>query len=100
MTIATTPLVVNSDRLTRSLQQLAEVGKLPNGGVCRVAFTRDDLLARQLVHTWMTEAGMTVRVDAAGNIIDATLADQRVRPRWQQVLTLTQFQLVDTSMVA
>lgn len=69
MTLATLPLTVNRDRLTRSLQQLAEVGKLPNGGVCRIAFSRDDLLARQLVHTWMEEAGMTVRTDAAGNII-------------------------------
>lgn len=69
MTVATMPLVVNGDRLYQSIHQLAEVGKLPNGGVCRIAFTRDDLLARQLVHTWMEEAGMTVRVDAAGNMI-------------------------------
>ncbi|EKQ70666.1 amidase, hydantoinase/carbamoylase family [Leptolyngbyaceae cyanobacterium JSC-12] len=69
MTVATMPLVVNGDRLYRSIHQLADVGKLPNGGVCRIAFTRDDLLARQLVHMWMEEAGMTVRVDAAGNII-------------------------------
>ncbi|MBF2027787.1 MAG: M20 family metallo-hydrolase [Oscillatoriales cyanobacterium C42_A2020_001] len=69
MNVATMPLVVNGDRLYRSIHQLAEVGKLPNGGVCRIAFTRDDLLARQLIHTWMEEAGMTVQVDAAGNLI-------------------------------
>ncbi|MDX2242754.1 MAG: Zn-dependent hydrolase [Leptolyngbyaceae cyanobacterium bins.302] len=69
MTVATMPLLVNRDRLTQSIQRLAEVGQLPNGGVCRIAFSMDDLLARQLVHTWMEEAGMTVRVDAAGNII-------------------------------
>jgi N-carbamoyl-L-amino-acid hydrolase len=69
MTVATRPLIVNRDRLIRSIYQLAEVGKLPNGGVCRIAFSTEDLLARQLVHTWMEEAGMTVRVDAAGNII-------------------------------
>lgn len=72
MTVATTTtpsLLVNRDRLTHSLQQLAQVGKLPNGGVCRIAFSTEDSLARQLVHTWMTEAGMTVCVDAAGNII-------------------------------
>jgi N-carbamoyl-L-amino-acid hydrolase len=62
-------LAVNSDRLNRSVSQLAEIGKLPNGGVSRVAFTIEDQLARQLIHSWMEEAGMTVRLDAAGNII-------------------------------
>jgi len=69
MTVSSMPLVVNGDRLNRSLDQLAEIGKLPNGGVSRVAFTVEDLLARQLVQSWMVEAGMTVRTDAAGNII-------------------------------
>jgi beta-ureidopropionase / N-carbamoyl-L-amino-acid hydrolase len=69
MTIATKPLVINGDRLMRSIFDLAAVGKLPNGGVCRLAFTNEDLLARQLVQTWMQEAGMTVRIDAASNII-------------------------------
>jgi len=69
MTVSSKPLVVNSDRLNRSIDQLAEIGKLPNGGVSRVAFTIEDLLARQLVQSWMVEAGMTVRTDAAGNII-------------------------------
>jgi beta-ureidopropionase / N-carbamoyl-L-amino-acid hydrolase len=62
-------LSVNCDRLNRSLFQLAEIGKLPNGGVCRLAFSTEDMLARQLVQSWMVEAGMTVRMDAAGNII-------------------------------
>lgn len=69
MTVATRPLMVNRDRLIEQIHQLAEVGRLPNGGVCRIAFSTEDLLARQWVHTWMEEAGMSVRVDAAGNII-------------------------------
>ncbi|MUL38273.1 Zn-dependent hydrolase [Gloeocapsopsis dulcis] len=68
MTVALIP-VVNGDRLNRNIAQLAEIGKLPGGGVSRVAFTPEDLLARQLVQSWMVEAGMTVRIDAAGNII-------------------------------
>ncbi len=60
---------VNSDRLNRSIAQLAQIGKLPAGGVSRIAFSPEDLLARQLVQSWMVEAGMTVRIDAAGNII-------------------------------
>lgn len=69
MTATTSITLVNGDRLNRSIAQLAEIGKLPNGGVSRVAFTPEDLLARQLVQSWMVDAGMSVRIDAAGNII-------------------------------
>ena len=62
-------LTVNRDRLHHSLLQLAEIGQLPDGGVSRVAFSTEDLLARQQVKAWMVQAGMTVRLDAAGNII-------------------------------
>lgn len=67
--IATSTLLVTGDRLNHSIAQLAEIGKLPGGGVSRVAFTREDLLARQLVQSWMVDAGMTVRIDPAGNMI-------------------------------
>lgn len=69
-------LKVNGDRLNRSISQLAEIGKLSQGGVSRLAFTPEDILARQLVQSWMVEAGMTVRIDAAGNII-GTYAGQQ-----------------------
>ncbi|PZO40634.1 MAG: Zn-dependent hydrolase [Pseudanabaena frigida] len=62
-------LAINCDRLDRSLAELAKIGKLPNGGVCRLAFSEEDIQARQLVTTWMLEAGMSVRSDAVGNII-------------------------------
>jgi beta-ureidopropionase / N-carbamoyl-L-amino-acid hydrolase len=62
-------LSVNGSRLNSSIAQLAQIGKLPGGGVSRVAFTKEDLLARKLVESWMREAGMTVRIDAAGNTI-------------------------------
>lgn len=68
MIVTSIPLV-NGDRLNRSIAQLAEIGKLANGGVSRVAFTPEDLLARQLVQSWMIDAGMSVRIDAAANII-------------------------------
>jgi beta-ureidopropionase / N-carbamoyl-L-amino-acid hydrolase len=62
-------LTIDSARLDRRLFELAEIGKLPQGDISRVAFTPEDLRARQLVQAWMAEAGMTVRIDAAGNII-------------------------------
>lgn len=62
-------LTVNGDRLNANINQLAKVGQLPNGDICRLAFTPEDLQARYLVQQWMTEAGMTVHADAAGNLI-------------------------------
>jgi beta-ureidopropionase / N-carbamoyl-L-amino-acid hydrolase len=62
-------IAVNGDRLNASIARLAKIGRLPNGNVCRLAFTPEDLQARYLVQQWMVEAGMTVRTDAAGNMI-------------------------------
>lgn len=62
-------LAVDGDRLMAMIHQLAELGALPNGGVQRLAFSAEDCRARALVRCWMIEAGMTVRVDAAGNMI-------------------------------
>lgn len=62
-------LAVNCDRLDRSLAELATIGRLPNGGVRRLAFSEEDVQARKLIKTWMLEAGMSVRSDAVGNII-------------------------------
>ena len=77
MKVKSIPLV-NGDRLNRSIATLAEIGKLPNAGVRRIAYSPEDLQARKLLQAWMVEAGMTVRIDAAGNII-GTYAGQRDR---------------------
>ncbi|MBD2460560.1 Zn-dependent hydrolase [Oscillatoria sp. FACHB-1407] len=70
MTTATLPkLSVNGDRLNDSIDRLAEIGKQPSGSICRLAFTSEDLQARYFVQQWMVEAGMTVHIDAAGNLI-------------------------------
>jgi len=62
-------LAVNGDRLTAMIRQLAQLGALPNVGVQRLAFSPEDCHARSLVRRWMVEAGMTVTVDEAGNMI-------------------------------
>ena len=74
--VITNELAIDSDRLERDLAQLAEIGKLPQGGISRVAFTPEDVRARQQVQAWMSEAGMTVRIDAAGNIIGRYAGEQ------------------------
>lgn len=73
-------LAINGDRLNHTLAQLGKIGKLPQGGVQRMAYTREDLLARKLVQDWMVEAGMTIRIDAAGNIIGTYAGQQENQP--------------------
>lgn len=64
-----TSLQVNRDRLQQQLATLATIGQLPSGGVRRIAYSPEDLAARQWVMTAMAQAGMAITLDAAGNII-------------------------------
>ncbi len=64
-----TLLRINRDRLQQRLDTLATIGQLPDGGVRRTAYSAEDLTARQWVRESMQTAGMTVSIDAAGNII-------------------------------
>jgi N-carbamoyl-L-amino-acid hydrolase len=59
---------INQERLWSTLQKLSEFGRNPEGGVSRVGFTDADLAGRAYVSGLMREAGLEVRVDAAGNI--------------------------------
>lgn len=74
-----TALAINGDRLNHSIDALAEIGKLPGGGVRRLAFSLEDVQARLFIREWMLLAGMEVRVDAAGNLI-GTYAGTEVLP--------------------
>jgi N-carbamoyl-L-amino-acid hydrolase len=59
---------VNGDRLNGWLTALSEFGKNPQGGVTRLAYSDADLAGRAYVTQLMKDAGLTVRVDAVGNI--------------------------------
>lgn len=71
--LAMTPLpltlTINGDRLTTTLDALAQIGSQAGNTVRRLAFTPEDLAARQAFSDWMTAVGMAVRIDAAGNLI-------------------------------
>jgi N-carbamoyl-L-amino-acid hydrolase len=62
-------LAIDQARLSKTLDQLAQVGKLTEGGVRRIAFSLEDVAARELVRQWMLDLGMMVEIDAAGNLI-------------------------------
>ncbi len=59
---------IDIDRLRRTMETLGSIGRDSTCGITRYAFSREDLAARELLVQMFTEAGLTVRVDAAGNI--------------------------------
>jgi N-carbamoyl-L-amino-acid hydrolase len=62
-------LRVNDSRLNAHLAELAQIGKTPEGGTHRVAYSDADRQGREYVMKLMGEAKLNVRIDEAGNII-------------------------------
>lgn len=61
---------VNADRIQQHITELSKIGANPEGGVSRVAFSDADIAGRKYIGArLMQEAGLTTRIDAAGNII-------------------------------
>lgn len=74
-------LRVNGGRLNQRLAELAQFGKTPEGGTNRVAYSDDDLKAREFVMGLMRQADLNVSIDAAGNIIGRrTGTDSSLKP--------------------
>ncbi len=67
--LAAPTLRVDGERINRQLLELAEFGKNPYGGVSRVAYSEFDQQGRAWAMGVMREAGLTISVDAAGNIL-------------------------------
>ena len=61
-------LEINRDRLIDRLNELAQIGATPAGGVHRLAYTDEDKAGRDLFVRWCEDAGLAVRVDQMGNI--------------------------------
>lgn len=57
------------DRMEHRIDALGQFGKNREGGVSRVAFSDADIAGREYIKDLMHEAGLSVRVDTAGNII-------------------------------
>lgn len=60
---------IDAARLESNIEQLSEIGRTPQGGVTRLAFTREDMAARNLLRGWMRDAGLEVRRDPIGNLV-------------------------------
>ena len=58
----------NIDRFRKDIESLAKIGRIPEGGVARISLTPPDLEGRQLAMGIMRDLGLSVQVDAVGNI--------------------------------
>ncbi|MGO1120980.1 M20 family metallo-hydrolase [Rhodovibrionaceae bacterium A322] len=56
------------DRLEKRLETLGAIGATADGGVSRLALTDAEIAGRRQVMAWMEEDGLSVEVDAIGNI--------------------------------
>ncbi len=72
--VSTVAGMIDGERLLRRIAELAAIGRTANGGVTRLAYSPEDVAARELVGGWMTGAGLAVSVDAAGNLIGRAAA--------------------------
>jgi beta-ureidopropionase / N-carbamoyl-L-amino-acid hydrolase len=61
-------LKINSERLWRSLMELARIGATDKGGVRRLTLTDADRRGRDQFVAWCKDAGLSVEVDGIGNI--------------------------------
>ncbi|MBC3935899.1 Zn-dependent hydrolase [Undibacterium rugosum] len=59
---------VNGQRMWQSLMDLAQIGATEKGGNCRLALTELDGKGRDLLVSWMEQAGLKISVDQIGNI--------------------------------
>ncbi len=61
-------LAIHAGRLRTSLETLAQIGRHPEGGARRIAFSEAELAARRWLLDEMRAAGLATRTDAAGNL--------------------------------
>lgn len=59
---------ISGERLAKRLDAISEIGLTDENGSHRPGFSKEEKAAKELVATWMREAGLNVREDGAGNI--------------------------------
>lgn len=62
-------VMINKERLWNNLMTLGKIGKHPDGGITRLAFTKEDRQSISVVAALMKEAGLAVHEDEVGNLI-------------------------------
>ncbi|MDA3615442.1 M20 family metallo-hydrolase [Polluticaenibacter yanchengensis] len=62
-------MAIHSERLNNHIYEQSAIGKIAETGICRPAHSAEEKQVFQLAAGWMTEAGMTVKIDNFGNLI-------------------------------
>ena len=60
---------VKRQRIKERIEKIYACGAKADGTFTRMAFSKEDQAGRELFSSWAKEVGMTVRQDAAGNLI-------------------------------
>ena len=71
---------INRDRLQSHLEELAKIGKIGETGVCRLAHSKEDREAVEVVKGWMEAAGLEARIDGFGNLIGRIEGAEKDKP--------------------
>ncbi|MDP4552570.1 M20 family metallo-hydrolase [Alkalihalobacillus macyae] len=71
---------INRTRLQKHLEELAEIGKIGETGVCRLAHSKEDREAVEVVKGWMEEAGLATKIDGFGNLIGRMEGTEKDKP--------------------
>jgi beta-ureidopropionase / N-carbamoyl-L-amino-acid hydrolase len=71
---------IDPRRLWDSLMEMARIGATPKGGVRRLALSDQDRDARDLFRQWCEREGLSVRVDAIGNVFARRQGRDPLRP--------------------
>ena len=71
---------VDASALQQYIEVLGAIGQEREGGIVRPVYSAAWVKAREQLAAWMREAGLDVRVDAVGNLLDGFVAATIVVP--------------------
>lgn len=71
---------IHAQRLQDHIMELAQIGRIGETGVCRLALSQEDREGVELVKSWMEQAGMETRIDPFANLIGVYPGRNRALP--------------------
>lgn len=71
---------INQKRFQEHIETLAKIGKIGETGVCRLAHSKEDREAVDVVRIWMEEAGLDTHIDGFGNLVGRIEGKEKDKP--------------------
>ncbi|WP_085506078.1 M20 family metallo-hydrolase [Thalassobacillus devorans] len=59
---------INGERLAKPFHAISKIGLTEDGGSRRIGFSKEEKQVKDLVKSWMEEAGLSISEDGAGNV--------------------------------